>query len=287
MIKNSHCEDEKITCHPELVSGSNDTEPLKHGCQSDVQGEGSKSLHKTLSRICKFAYCSLTNSTLSQRERVKSKNAFTLAEVLITLGIIGIVAAMTLPALIQNHKKHVVETRLKKFYSTMNQAVARSKAENGDVQNWFEDIYGTSTDVRQKRDEYFIQYIGKYLNIIKTEERSMGKIYYLSDGSSFSLINGNANGRDWVYSPGDLNICMQKNANSYYNYIGTCGFAFLFYNDSGFRTYDFDWNGTENSLKNHTSFGCYSGSWHAYCTRLIQYNGWKIPDDYPYRIMIY
>ena len=32
------------------------------------------------------------------------KNAFTLAEVLITLGIIGVVAAMTLPTLIQNHQ---------------------------------------------------------------------------------------------------------------------------------------------------------------------------------------
>lgn len=32
------------------------------------------------------------------------KNGFTLAEVLITLGIIGVVAAMTLPVLIQKHK---------------------------------------------------------------------------------------------------------------------------------------------------------------------------------------
>ncbi|MBP3924149.1 hypothetical protein J6E39_02785 [bacterium] len=40
--------------------------------QDRGQGEGSKSIHKTLSRICKFAYCSLTNSTLSQRERGNS-----------------------------------------------------------------------------------------------------------------------------------------------------------------------------------------------------------------------
>ena len=51
------------------------------------------------------------------------KNAFTLAEVLITLGIIGIVVALTLPTLIQNHRNQVVETRLKKFYSTINQAI--------------------------------------------------------------------------------------------------------------------------------------------------------------------
>ena len=48
---------------------------------------------------------------------------FTLAEVLITLGIIGVVAAMTLPALIQKNNNKVVETRLEKFYSGINQAI--------------------------------------------------------------------------------------------------------------------------------------------------------------------
>ncbi len=38
------------------------------------------------------------------------KNGFTLAEVLITLGIIGIVAAMTMPALIANYQKKVLVT---------------------------------------------------------------------------------------------------------------------------------------------------------------------------------
>ncbi|MBP3925318.1 type II secretion system protein [bacterium] len=102
------------------------------------QGEGSKSLHKTLSRICKFAYCSLTNSTLSQRERVKSKNAFTLAEVLITLGIIGIVAAMTLPAVITNHQSSVLRESFKKSYSVMAQVTQRV---------FFEDFGGSYPDV--------------------------------------------------------------------------------------------------------------------------------------------
>lgn len=43
------------------------------------------------------------------------KIAFTLAEVLITLGIIGVVAAMTMPVLIQNQREKVVVTQLKKF----------------------------------------------------------------------------------------------------------------------------------------------------------------------------
>ena len=49
--------------------------------------------------------------------------SFTLAEVLVTLGIISVVAALTIPSLIQNHNKRIIETRLQKFYSTINQAV--------------------------------------------------------------------------------------------------------------------------------------------------------------------
>jgi len=51
------------------------------------------------------------------------KAAFTLAEVLITLGIIGVVAAMTLPALIQNYQKGVVLNRLKQTYAQVQTAI--------------------------------------------------------------------------------------------------------------------------------------------------------------------
>lgn len=51
----------------------------------------------------------------------KRKNAFTLAEVLITLGIIGVVAAMTLPTLINTTNNKQLEAQLKKTYSELNQ----------------------------------------------------------------------------------------------------------------------------------------------------------------------
>ena len=51
---------------------------------------------------------------------------FTLAEVLITLGIIGVVAAMTLPNVIAGYRKKTVETRLAKLYSSINNAIKLS-----------------------------------------------------------------------------------------------------------------------------------------------------------------
>lgn len=58
--------------------------------------------------------------------------AFTLAEVLITLGIIGIVAAMTLPALISKIEKAVLKSQIKKMYSTLTQVQQKVMFENGD-----------------------------------------------------------------------------------------------------------------------------------------------------------
>lgn len=51
------------------------------------------------------------------------KKAFTLAEVLITLGIIGVVAAITMPVLINKYQEIVTVTKVKKFYSLMSQAI--------------------------------------------------------------------------------------------------------------------------------------------------------------------
>lgn len=59
--------------------------------------------------------------------------AFTLAEVLITLGIIGIVAAMTMPTLLANHQKVVLEKQFKVAYSLVAQAVDSMSEDNIDI----------------------------------------------------------------------------------------------------------------------------------------------------------
>ncbi len=48
---------------------------------------------------------------------------FTLAEVLVTLGIIGVVSAMTVPTLMQNHQRKTYVTQLHKFYNELSQAL--------------------------------------------------------------------------------------------------------------------------------------------------------------------
>ena len=65
--------------------------------------------------------------------------AFTLAEVLITLGIIGIVAALTIPVLYSKYQQKVTETRFERVYSDLTKAFNAGAIENGEeyfMQSW-------------------------------------------------------------------------------------------------------------------------------------------------------
>ena len=73
---------------------------------------------------------------LRKRPCLKGFKGFTLAEVLITLVIIGIIAAMTIPTLINKTNKQEYVSRLKKTYSTLAQATAKIVAEEGSSEHW-------------------------------------------------------------------------------------------------------------------------------------------------------
>ncbi len=67
---------------------------------------------------------------------VRRGAAFTMAEVLVTLGIIGIVAAMTFPHLIEGYQKIVLQTQLKKFVNSFTRAYNQAVARYGDSEWW-------------------------------------------------------------------------------------------------------------------------------------------------------
>ena len=62
---------------------------------------------------------------------MEKQKAFTLAEVLITLGIIGVVAAMTMPSLMNNYRHKALETQFKKSVSMVSQAILNAKNDIG------------------------------------------------------------------------------------------------------------------------------------------------------------
>ncbi len=60
---------------------------------------------------------------------MKKQKAFTLAEVLITLAIIGVIAAITIPTLVMNGRKSSYSTAVRKFYSNLTDAVEKYMVE--------------------------------------------------------------------------------------------------------------------------------------------------------------
>lgn len=237
----------------------------------------------------------------------KGQKGFTLAEVLITLGIIGVVAAMTLPTLVQNYKNHVVETRLAKFYSVMNQAVKMAEVDYGDKKIWWDDLKvefdedGNPLEGTSDSEKWFRKYLAPYLKITKIEPIKEGPtnmvgsfFVYFPDGSVAAPKNHTS--ADWQYYPGgNPQKCFKKYNMETGNGNGRCVFGFQFYpthNDKffynkGFEPYKSGWDGTEDDLYNSTIVsytGCNSPARSAYCTALIQYNGWKIPKDYPFKV---
>lgn len=64
-----------------------------------------------------------------------NNKAFTLAEILITLGIIGVVAAITIPMLMTKYHRIIVENRLKDSYAIMSNAVKMAEEEFSEMLN--------------------------------------------------------------------------------------------------------------------------------------------------------
>ncbi len=79
----------------------------------------------------------ITQLKLSGKDYAANWNtAFTLAEVLITLAIIGVVAAMTIPTLVQKYQERVMITKVKKFYSVITNAANLAMLEHGTLDTW-------------------------------------------------------------------------------------------------------------------------------------------------------
>ena len=183
--------------------------PSNDMCHSDVLAEGSYEKIPQQVRDDKDvseAHSKELNVLTSHRlNDFKKKTAFTLAEVLITLAIIGVVAAMTIPTLISNYKKKDTSAKLKKFYSMMSQAIQLSEIENGPAEHWQKTPMiwkpdGTADHDTNKKlaeqfiNKYILPYI-KYSKVTDSEKQqsddgvAMLKKIYLNDGTTIDVKN--------------------------------------------------------------------------------------------------
>ena len=204
------------------------------------------------------------------------RQAFTLAEVLITLGIIGVVVALTLPALINNYEKSVVETRMQKFYTNINAALKLSIVENGDMVDWTfpQDYYDADGS-----EQFFNTYLKNNLQYLKTVPRvttswpTNGIEVDLNDGSAFVLSD------TWITYYPNANKKLRSGVDSFIFIINKNG------NSVVPHGYDLKLNESTIKLVEDVSYSCNGKSRKAFnrsCAAYIMQNGWKIPEYYPW-----
>ena len=239
------------------------------------------------------------------------REAFTLAEVLITLGIIGVVAALTLPSVISKYNGYVTANKLRQVYSVLKQAESMAVNEYGDINTW--DLLYTYNIA----SKYYYPYLKtNHCHYRATIKSSKGVMYRnitndkeyvcIQDGVViFSTTNPNGYLGTMVYV--DLNGMKGPNV------IGRDVFTFLInrpvfksndYNTSSYRVvpkcpvgistcfagpYHVEkgnfWEGDTETLIKY----CAEGSGSIYtnqqegtsCAYMIEQAGWKIPKNYP------
>lgn len=186
------------------------------------------------------------------------KKGFSLAEVLITLGVIGVVAAITIPTLVSNYQKSQYVTGLKKAYTTFNQALNHMATDEGCTGDLAcTGIFDTSnSNVGQTLVKYFsvVQDCGKNFTLECWPQKTLSH-YDGSTPAQWTNINSfggytfiTQDGMSFYISKYDTGNCIAQNGNltkmcgtvivdvnglKNPNYYGRDTFSFLIINDKG------------------------------------------------------
>ena len=212
--------------------------------------------------------------------------AFTLAEVLVTLMIIGVIASMTIPGLMRNADDRTVATNLKKIYAELNQATKLAMTEYSATRFCRTGL----TDDEQTFEDDFIK---KYFNVMKvcpagdaTEcfgnselintYGSSKKSYLLSNGIAIMFYGVTGRGCD-----GNVDIYVDVNGPKKPNKGGSDVFM-LTINHNGGEVYATGFNPNNPNIGFSPDFRrtCedttddYDMAWA--CASVIQKDGWQI-----------
>lgn len=225
------------------------------------------------------------------------KLAFTLAEVLLTLGIIGVVVVLTIFALVGKYSDMQRSVALKKAYTNLSQAILMSQQEHGELADWDRAPYH-----RKGMLEWSNEYIFKYMKKVTACEGGNNQLKCPTDGDKICKAhNGECGGINWrmaiyvladgeniyIFSGGNpvagkssfLHILVDTNGVKKPNVFGKDVFVFGLALNAG----------AGKSLK---GFGCPFSRDMALtrcknnsetCACLLELDNWEFKSDYPWR----
>ena len=220
----------------------------------------------------------------------KNKKGFTLAEVLVTLGIIGVVSAMTVPTLMQNYQRKSYVTQLHKVYNLISQALLQYQTDKNAL-NLKEAGLNSTDAVDSFVKTYFkvVQDCGndftpcfapvseyKYMNGANSSPDTRGKHVVLADGTSLRYEYRNTLGLVVAEFFVDINGTKGPNI------VGRDMFAIYVYNDGNIDDLVKDNVSTSRLTKeqredgfNNVCSGATSGNWYG-CFGKILNDNWEM-----------
>ena len=231
---------------------------------------------------------------------MKGNRAFTLAEVLITIGIIGVVAAMTIPNLLTKMDRDKKIATVRKAQSILNQAIKLSTIDNEDYEAW-----DTSLPPREYLDKYYTPYM-KVIAYCDT----YAKCNYKS-AAPWSRYNGsnsytgfNAYSRIPIFTLDGILYSISQTGGSNgqedpdqvydFNYIGSNGVfidvngpnkpnrfgndVFMLVRNQDGTVMPLGYNLPDNKINQD----CSKQGKCLYCAEKLRRNGWKPTNDYPW-----
>lgn len=243
---------------------------------------------------------------------MKKKNnfGFTLAEVLITLGIIGVVAAITIPALISACNKIIIENRLRQTNAIILQSFKQYQANEGDStlsqevyddadqagysfkysKAFFEKYLGNSfnTKMQYPQGTFFPIYSASGKTKYSKDNTQINTVFYLlNNGTVLGVIrNGNYDGaRVWVIlNPQKKKLRSGKDVFQF-EYVSDGVSGYYEYSPYVRKTYSNSMrNQYINACKSETQLPLNYMTAAQFCTFLIMQNNFKVPKDYPVKL---
>ncbi len=209
------------------------------------------------------------------------------------MAVIGIVAAMTIPTLVTNYQKKVTETKLRRFYATMTNAIRLEEAEIGSLSTWMPDVVHGETF-----EHWYNNHLDKHIkNLSKSD---LGSVEDGVSSTSPNFLVGFADGSGFVgvvtdnkFNYAHFFYCTELKECGVNKFDGKKSFLFSLITPGKFvPSLHGAQSKTREELLESCKYGNYDnsevstpGKRHD-CALLIMRDGWEIKDDYPWEQVI-
>ena len=245
---------------------------------------------------------------------MKNKKGFTLAEILITLTVIGIIAAITINIINTNVKEAEIVAKLKKTVGTLSAAMYRASVDYGSPNNWVSVSSDSKNRITSKvfMNKYIVPYLLKikeptdatlselgYKNGIRNKNNSyfyslenttqpVTRVFF-NDGTTILALQHLIDQEGYVEYIYVVDINGPKGPNIAGKDVFEIGIdvrteAPIVKMYGLHKTIRLGNNVTEIIARPESELLNECANNGSYCGALIQKNGWKIPQDYPVKI---